>query len=237
MAEITDDRVLPRLLPGHERILIFGPARCGKTTLAAYIARQYNNATQEYYGSMSSESFKHLSLRTRVTFGVPENQQVTHCAVYDNCRDGVEFGMLPYSAPPLKCVEIRIVQTSRKLPDGHSFRARDIRSARKADMVLSFLNNRSIHIVKLKDPRRWPERAENGLVIFDSPTAGDLQEMQRNYRMPQTTDKAQQIVDRIIADLSDRRGLGDSWDDCDDEVKQEIRDTWISIVTCGDGPQ
>src|SRR5437899_6401383 len=41
---------------------------------------------------------------------------------------------------------------------------------------------------------------------------------------------AEKIVDEIISDLSDRRGLRHEWDQIDDEIKDEVRDTWIDIV-------
>ena len=38
------------------------------------------------------------------------------------------------------------------------------------------------------------------------------------------------IVDAIIADLSDRRGLRQEWDQIDLDIKQEIHSTWVDIV-------
>jgi hypothetical protein len=38
------------------------------------------------------------------------------------------------------------------------------------------------------------------------------------------------IVDGIIADLKDRGGLGDEWDQIDEDTQQEIRETWIEIA-------
>jgi uncharacterized protein YidB (DUF937 family) len=43
-------------------------------------------------------------------------------------------------------------------------------------------------------------------------------------------DFAALAVGRIIADLSDRGGLGSVWDSIDDEVKGEIVETWTSAV-------
>lgn len=42
--------------------------------------------------------------------------------------------------------------------------------------------------------------------------------------------RAKRVVKSIIADLSDRRGLGDEWSQCDDDVKREIRRTWGEII-------
>ena len=38
------------------------------------------------------------------------------------------------------------------------------------------------------------------------------------------------IVDAIIADMSDRRGLKHEWDAIDEDVKREIRVSWASII-------
>lgn len=48
--------------------------------------------------------------------------------------------------------------------------------------------------------------------------------------MTTAKDKAKSVVDQIIADLSDRQGLGDVWDDIDEDVQAEIREKWMSIV-------
>jgi len=38
------------------------------------------------------------------------------------------------------------------------------------------------------------------------------------------------VVDEIIADLSDRGGLGDAWGECDFEIREEIRERWAALV-------
>ena len=43
-------------------------------------------------------------------------------------------------------------------------------------------------------------------------------------------DKSKLIIDRIIEDLSDRCGLGDEWDQIDDDIKDEIKEKWKDIV-------
>ena len=40
----------------------------------------------------------------------------------------------------------------------------------------------------------------------------------------------QRIVDAIIFDLSDRRGLSGEWDGIDDEIKAQIRKKWMQII-------
>ena len=38
------------------------------------------------------------------------------------------------------------------------------------------------------------------------------------------------VVDAIIKDISDREGLGDEWNQIDDEIKAEIRAEWVKLV-------
>lgn len=42
--------------------------------------------------------------------------------------------------------------------------------------------------------------------------------------------RAELIVDDIIKDLSDRKGLDNEWSQIDLDIKEEIRKTWIEIV-------
>lgn len=41
---------------------------------------------------------------------------------------------------------------------------------------------------------------------------------------------AQAIVDKIIDDMTDRRGLRQEWDGFDDDIQREIREEWERIV-------
>ncbi len=43
-------------------------------------------------------------------------------------------------------------------------------------------------------------------------------------------ENADRIVSRIIANLTDRRGLRQEWEQIDAETKDEIRATWAQIV-------
>ncbi len=38
------------------------------------------------------------------------------------------------------------------------------------------------------------------------------------------------IVEDIVADLTGRRGLRQAWEDIDDDVQEEIKKKWITIV-------
>lgn len=42
--------------------------------------------------------------------------------------------------------------------------------------------------------------------------------------------KAEAVVNAIIKNLRGRKGLGDEWDQIDDDVIEEIRLTWIQLV-------
>jgi len=41
---------------------------------------------------------------------------------------------------------------------------------------------------------------------------------------------AEIIVDKIVDDLSDRRGIGQEWDQIETDIKNEIKETWCNIV-------
>lgn len=41
---------------------------------------------------------------------------------------------------------------------------------------------------------------------------------------------ASNIVDAIVEDLSDRNGIKQAWYDIDEEIQDEIRQTWKEIV-------
>ncbi len=43
-------------------------------------------------------------------------------------------------------------------------------------------------------------------------------------------EKAEQIVDKIISDLSGRSGIGDEWYGIDSDIQEEIKEEWIGIV-------
>lgn len=45
-----------------------------------------------------------------------------------------------------------------------------------------------------------------------------------------TRENAEKIVDTLLVDLQDRRGLGHEWFQIDEAVQVEIRETWIQLV-------
>ena len=43
-------------------------------------------------------------------------------------------------------------------------------------------------------------------------------------------DKYENAVNAIIDDLSDRRGLRHEWDNIDEDIQDEIRETWRGLI-------
>jgi len=43
-------------------------------------------------------------------------------------------------------------------------------------------------------------------------------------------EKAKKIVAALIEDFTDRRRFRQEWDNCDDDVREEIEEQWITIV-------
>ena len=41
---------------------------------------------------------------------------------------------------------------------------------------------------------------------------------------------ADRAVDRIIKEMSDRKGIGDEWEHIDEEIQQEIKEAWADII-------
>ena len=42
--------------------------------------------------------------------------------------------------------------------------------------------------------------------------------------------RARAAADRIVDDLTDRRGLGDEWGSIDGETREDIIETWTKII-------
>jgi len=42
--------------------------------------------------------------------------------------------------------------------------------------------------------------------------------------------KAEQVVDAVIKDFTDRRGLRQGWDQIDRETRKEIRAEWVRLT-------
>jgi hypothetical protein len=49
-------------------------------------------------------------------------------------------------------------------------------------------------------------------------------------------EKAIKAVERIIDDLTDRRGLREEWDEIDEDVQGEIMTVWVGIIVKECGP-
>ena len=44
---------------------------------------------------------------------------------------------------------------------------------------------------------------------------------------------AEKVTDEILMDLTDRRGLRQEWEQIDPDIQDEIRATWIGLITGG----
>jgi hypothetical protein len=51
---------------------------------------------------------------------------------------------------------------------------------------------------------------------------------QEYLEMDKNTIKA--VVDALIEDLSGRKGLGNEWENCDEEVQAESKKEWCDII-------
>jgi hypothetical protein len=43
-------------------------------------------------------------------------------------------------------------------------------------------------------------------------------------------DKADAIVESILMDFTDRRGLRQAWEGIDDDIQEEIKQEWVNIA-------
>lgn len=41
---------------------------------------------------------------------------------------------------------------------------------------------------------------------------------------------AQRCVDKILADMTDRRGLRQEWDNIDEDIQEDIKMEWLHII-------
>jgi hypothetical protein len=41
---------------------------------------------------------------------------------------------------------------------------------------------------------------------------------------------AKKIVEALITDLTDRKGLGNMWEEIDQDIQEEIMTKWVSLV-------
>lgn len=72
-------------------------------------------------------------------------------------------------------------------------------------------------------------------MIFKCSYCGGIQHLQGDTKhkgslVCQFCFRSYNIVNAIIADLSDRRGFRQAWDDTDKDIQEEIRLAWINIV-------
>lgn len=50
------------------------------------------------------------------------------------------------------------------------------------------------------------------------------------YNADEKLTKSEQIAINIMEDISDRRGLGNEWDQIDDSIKEEIINGWVEMI-------
>ena len=43
-------------------------------------------------------------------------------------------------------------------------------------------------------------------------------------------EKAKKTVDKLISDISGRKGIGDEWDSINSSIQEEIKETWTNII-------
>lgn len=42
--------------------------------------------------------------------------------------------------------------------------------------------------------------------------------------------RCRDVINEIIKDLAGRKGLGDAWEEVDDDIKEDIIDEWVEII-------
>lgn len=75
-----------------------------------------------------------------------------------------------------------------------------------------------------------PRNKFHGVIILCIPKNGSNRSNGGNMTNWLTKQQAEKIVDGIIYDLTDRRGLRQEWELIDDEIKEEIKECWVSVV-------
>lgn len=42
--------------------------------------------------------------------------------------------------------------------------------------------------------------------------------------------RAEKIVNKIVLDITDRRGIKHEWNNIDEDIQKEIKEKWINII-------
>lgn len=73
----------------------------------------------------------------------------------------------------------------------------------------------------------------NATPICDSkPPEQSWEELARHLERQRTYNgDAKAIVEKIVADIEDRSGLGDEWSAIDYTIRDEIKATWLSFIS------
>ena len=43
-------------------------------------------------------------------------------------------------------------------------------------------------------------------------------------------EEIKKVVEEIVSDLSDRKGIGDEWGQIDSDIQEEIKEKWFNII-------
>ena len=54
--------------------------------------------------------------------------------------------------------------------------------------------------------------------------------MINNNQKNELEEKAKKTVDKLISDISGRKGIGDEWDSINSSIQEEIKETWTNII-------
>jgi hypothetical protein len=58
----------------------------------------------------------------------------------------------------------------------------------------------------------------------------NILEKYREYPRESELTQAEEIVLSIVDEMTGRRGIGNSFEECDDDIQEEMLETWINIV-------
>jgi predicted metal-dependent phosphoesterase TrpH len=97
-------------------------------------------------------------------------------------------------------------------------------------------------MTKVKDLDKFPEKKKSALTHAMSfggynngfnkarNLIGNLEIPQRRLDKGKVKELSNIIINKIVADLTDRSGLRQEWGQIDNEIQNEIEETWIDII-------
>lgn len=78
--------------------------------------------------------------------------------------------------------------------------------------------------------KRWNDKELLEKVEGRSMKTSKTSKEEKTKKQRTAKQKANAIVNIILGDLKGRRGLGNAWDDIDQEIQEEIADIWVKIA-------